>query len=78
MIEYLIVTSHSSEILNKKIKDYIEMGWKPVGSHQVVIINEQLRYAGSQHTGTIVDREYSQTMIKESGVLQEYIKRNEK
>ena len=39
-------------------------GWEPVGSHSVVVIHSQNRYAGSQHMDTINETEYSITMQK--------------
>ena len=66
MIEYKVVETRSSESLNSKVKDLISLGWKPVGSHQVVVIHEQLQFSGMQHKATVMDTEYSQTMIKET------------
>lgn len=65
-MEYKVVISHTSQDLTNKVKGYIQDGWKPIGSHQVVIIHEQKRFRGDQHVDTLNEPEYSQTIIKES------------
>jgi hypothetical protein len=64
-MEQKIITSSSAYSLNSKIKEMIDEGWKPLGSHQVVLIHSQNRYAGTQHMDTRHEVEYSQTMVKE-------------
>jgi hypothetical protein len=61
-MKYQIVTSDSPHELTTKINKLIADGWKPIGSHQVVITREQNRYSGSQHMDTIYKAEYTQTM----------------
>jgi hypothetical protein len=39
-------------------------GWEPIGSHSVVVVHSQNRYAGNQHMDTINETEYSITMQK--------------
>mgnify|MGYP000046985005 FL=1 len=63
-MEQKIITSHSASALNTQIKEMIEQGWEPIGSHQVVESHHQMRFAGNQHRDTIIEREYSQTMRK--------------
>lgn len=60
-----IITSRSAHGLNEKIEQMISEGWKPIGSHQVVAIHSQNRFAGTQHRDTLHEVEYSQTMLKE-------------
>jgi hypothetical protein len=64
-MEQKIITSHSASNLNAQLKDMIEQGWEPIGSHQVVETHHQLRFAGNQHKDTIIEREYSQTIKKD-------------
>lgn len=64
-MEFKILTSHSASGLNQLIKEHISEGFKPVGGHSVVKKHEQLRYSGLQHKDTIIELEYSQSMIKE-------------
>lgn len=64
-MEQKIITSSSASGLNVKIEQMIGEGWKPIGSHQVVITNSIKRFAGSQHRDTINELEYSQTMAKQ-------------
>lgn len=64
-MEQKIITAHSASHLNEKVAELIKEGWKPIGSHQVVETHRQNRYAGTQHMDTIVELEYSQTMVKE-------------
>jgi len=64
-MEQMILTSHSASDLNTKIRQMIEQGWTPVGSHQVVETHHQNRFAGMQHKDTIIEREYSQTIKKD-------------
>lgn len=64
-MEQKIITSSSASGLNEKIQKMIEEGWKPLGSHQVVIKHSQNRFAGMQHKDTINEIEYSQTIIKD-------------
>lgn len=65
-MEYKILTSHSASGLNEQVKSHIELGFTPIGSHQVVETFRQERYSGNQHMSTVIEREYSQTMIKEN------------
>ena len=64
-MEQKIITSHSASNLNAQLKDMIEEGWTPIGSHQVVETHHQLRFAGSQHKDTTIERESSQTIKKD-------------
>jgi hypothetical protein len=64
-MEQKIITSSSASGLNEKIEKMIVEGWKPLGSHQVVVIHSQNRFAGTQHRDTLHQVEYSQTMMKE-------------
>jgi len=63
-MEQIIITSNSSSELNKKIKEKIEEGFEPVGSHQVVTTHIQNRFSGTQHKDSLYRNEYSQTMRK--------------
>jgi hypothetical protein len=63
-MQYKILTSHTASELNRMIETYIEDGWSVVGSHQVAIVHEQNRFAGTQHKDTIIEREYSISMKK--------------
>ena len=62
--EQKVIAVHSVSQLNYEISKHIEEGWQPIGSHKVVVIHEQLRFAGMQHKDTVIEREYSQTMFK--------------
>ena len=64
-MEQIILTSRSASDLNQKVKDMIAQGWTPVGGHYAVEVHHQLRYAGTQHKDTYVEREYSQTVKKD-------------
>ena len=64
-MEQKIITSGSAHGLNEKIEKAIVEGWKPLGSHQVVVKHSQNRFAGMQHKDTIHELEYSQTIIKD-------------
>jgi len=61
---YKILTAHTASELNKLIESHIQDGWSVVGSHQVVVVHEQNRFAGTQHKDTIVEREYSISIKK--------------
>lgn len=63
-MEYIILIGRSAEDLTKKVSEKINEGWKPIGSHHVVIMHEQNRFRGTQHMDTINDLQYSQTMVK--------------
>jgi len=63
-MQYKILTSHTASELNRMIETYIEDGWSIVGSHQVAVVHEQNRFAGTQHKDTIIEREYSISMKK--------------
>jgi hypothetical protein len=62
--EFKILTAHTASELNRQIESHIEDGWSIVGSHQVAVVHEQNRFAGSQHKDTIVEREYSISVKK--------------
>lgn len=65
-MEFKVISSSSIERLNQQIQVYIDLGWKPVGSHQVVVTHVQNRFSGLQHKDSISSVEYSQSMIKEN------------
>ena len=60
-MDYKVISSKHPEELTGMVRSHIEQGWKPVGSHQVVITHIQNQYVGSE----FIETEYSQTMIKE-------------
>lgn len=62
---YKIIEGSSPNEITKKVNELINEGWKPVGSHQVVIRREQNRFSGQQHMDTLNQLEYTQTLIKE-------------
>ena len=64
-MNYKILTSSSGQGLTTKINELMTDGWKPVGSHQVVVLHSQNRFSGSQHMDTKHETEYSQSMVKE-------------
>jgi hypothetical protein len=63
-MEYKIVKSSTASGLAEVVNMYIADGFKPIGSHQVVTTRELNRFRGSQHADTLIDNEYSQTMVK--------------
>ena len=65
-MEYKIVKSSTASGLAEVVNMYMADGFKPIGSHQVVTTRELNRFRGSQHADTLIDNEYSQTMIKEN------------
>lgn len=58
-----VIYADSVGSINEQISKGMTEGWTPLGSHQVVVSHEQLRYSGMQHKDTIVSKEYSQTMV---------------
>jgi hypothetical protein len=64
-MEQKIITAHSASDLNTKLADLMKEGWKPIGSHQVVVSHEQNRFAGMQHKDTIIQHEYSLSVQRE-------------
>ena len=63
-MNYQIVNSHSTSDLTKSVNELIKEGWEPVGSHQVAETYHQNRLSGLVHISTVIEREYTQTMIK--------------
>lgn len=64
-MEQKILTNSDADRLNQMIQVYIDLGWKPIGSHQVVVKHVQNRFSGMQHRDSVSTFEYSQSMIKE-------------
>ena len=64
MKKYIILTAKSASSLIGKIEEKQKEGWNTLGSHKVVEVHHQLRYSGMQHKDTIIESEYSQTMVK--------------
>jgi len=62
----LIIGSKSLQGLNEKIEKYHNEGYGIVGSHQVVEVHHQNRFRGTQHVDTIVEREYSITLVRQT------------
>jgi hypothetical protein len=65
VIQYKVIETYSVTDLNRQVDEMIGNGWKPVGSHYVVVKHVQNRFAGTQHKDSVSSMEYSQTMIKE-------------
>jgi hypothetical protein len=74
-MEYKVIDYGSVSELNRQVKEMIENGWKPVGSHQVVVKHVQNRFAGMQHKDSVSSMEYSQTMIKDDDKLRNLFNR---
>lgn len=64
-MDYKIIEGGSPHEITKKVNDLIKEGWKPVGSHQVVVRREQNRYSGQQHMDTLNQLEYTQTLTRD-------------
>lgn len=65
---YKVVSANSPSELTIRVNELIEIGFEPIGSHQVVIRHTQLRYSGMQHKDTLNDLEYTQTMVKQEKI----------
>lgn len=63
-MEFKVISSSSAEGLSRKIKESMDEGYQPVGSHQVVELHRQNNFSGSQHMSTVIRSEYSMSMIK--------------
>ena len=63
-MQYKIITAGTANELAREVNELMSAGliWEVVGSHQVVEIHRQNRYAGTQHIDTIIKAEYSQTV----------------
>ena len=61
----LIIGSKSLQGLNEKIEKYHNEGYGIVGSHQVVEVHHQNRFRGTQHVDTIIEHEYSITLVRQ-------------
>jgi hypothetical protein len=72
-MEYKVIETGTSTELNRQVKIHLELGWKPVGSHQVIVKHIQNRFSGLQHKDSISEMEYSQTMVKETSDIKEEI-----
>jgi hypothetical protein len=64
-METRIIGSKSLQGLNEKIEKYYNEGYEVVGSHQVVEVHHQNRFRGTQHVDTIVEHEYSITLVRQ-------------
>ena len=63
-MEYKVIYGDSPSELSSKVNQYINEGWKLLGSHQVVVMRQECRYRGDQLIDTLNKLEYSQTIIK--------------
>ena len=59
--KYDIVSASTPSGLSAKVRDLMQLGWKPVGSHQVVVSHISVERAGTQHRYQL---EYTQTIIR--------------
>ena len=64
-MEYKILTSASPDSLSREVNKFISEGWKPIGSHGVVVTHSQNKFSGTTHMSTQHQTEYSQTIVKE-------------
>lgn len=63
-MEYKVINAGSTSELTEKVTMLLNLGWTPIGVHQVVVKHQQNRYRGTQHMDTINQLEYSQTLMK--------------
>jgi hypothetical protein len=64
-MEYQIISSKSPQELTKLVMKLIGEGWRPMLGHTVVETHRYNRFSGTQHRDTIIELEYTQTMIKD-------------
>ena len=64
ILNYRVVTSTNPQELTTKVQELINDGWQPIGGHSVVESRHINRFSGSQHKDTIINTEYSQTIVK--------------
>ena len=64
-MQYKVVSSSNPSELSSKVSEMVNLGWQPVGGHQVITTREVNRYSGQQHMDTMYHTEYTQTMIKD-------------
>jgi hypothetical protein len=64
MIEYKVLKANRAGALQTLVREAIAEGFVPTGSHHVITTNVIYQYRGNQLGGQLIDREYSQTMIK--------------
>ena len=63
-MEQFIINADSIQALNKGIRNMIEQGYIPVGSHVVVVTNEHIKLSGTSKVGSYFEHEYSQCFKK--------------
>jgi hypothetical protein len=64
-MQYKIVTSKSASGLTEKTNTLLSEGWQVENrSYNVVETHHQMRFSGTQHKDTIIEREYSLAMYK--------------
>jgi hypothetical protein len=63
--KYRVIKTGSVSQLNTLVNDLVKLGYKPIGSHKVVVKFSQNKFAGSQHMATQNELEYSQTLLLE-------------
>lgn len=63
MTKYTILNGSSPTDLTTEVNRFIELGWTPIGSHQVVVRREVKQYSGQQHMTTLNTLEYTQSLM---------------
>ena len=63
-MEYKVIYKVNAEVLTNRVNELINEGWEPIGSHKVVEVYRENRFSGMQIKGTVIDHQYSQTLIK--------------
>lgn len=64
-MQYKVVVSSNPSELSSKVSEMLNLGWQPVGGHQVTTTREVNRYSGQQHMDTMYHTEYTQTLVKD-------------
>lgn len=64
-MQYKVVVSSNPSELSSKVSEMVNLGWQPIGGHQVTTTREVNRYSGQQHMDTMYHTEYTQTMVKD-------------
>lgn len=63
-MEYFVLRSSTPEGLQDKVREKLNEGFEIIGGVQANILKQQNRFRGSQHTDTINQIEYVQSVFK--------------
>jgi hypothetical protein len=61
-IKYVVIGARDTATLSKQVNEYIDNGWRPIGSHQVTVDSIDIQHNGTRRKYM---HRYTQTLVRD-------------